>query len=238
MSLQTLSVRSLILIFCSVALASGQAPKGAPPAAPKQGLYGDVSPAEFARREDVQKQIDRQKFDAALLAAAIFHRTNAVRAEHDLPPVAHDAKAAVAAQKHSEAMANGDYLSHGTPNKKKNLTPYDRLQNEGLNPQYSSENIAFNFLRQYESGKPFFTREKDGETIYSYEPEGEPIELRSYAGFAEEIVKQWMDSPPHRKNMLAAEPTRLGVGAALSMSKSGFDQIYATQDFFAPFPTN
>ncbi len=198
-------------------------------------LYGEGTPAEFAKRDDVQKEIDPEHFDAALLSAAIFHRTNAVRAEHELPALEYSTQAAKAAQAHSEAMANGDYLSHGTPKKKKNLSPYERLHNEGLQPQFSAENIAFSFLLKYESGKPFFTREENGKTLYSYEPEGEPLQSNTYLSFASSIVQQWMDSPPHRKNLLSKEPTQLGVGAALSTTKSGFDQIYSTQDFLAPF---
>lgn len=209
-----------------------------PAATPEKeaNLYGGVAPAEFAKRDDVQQPIDPQKFDAKLLSAAIFHRTNAVRVEHDLRALTYNAKAADAAQKHSEAIANGDYLSHGTPNKKKNLTPYERLKNEGLNPHFSAENIAFNFLLRYQSGKPFFTREENGKTVYSYEPDGKAFQPHTYASFAADIVQQWLDSPPHRKNLLSKEPTQLGVGAALSAAANGFDEIYSDQDFFAPFP--
>lgn len=207
-------------------------------ATPEKGadLYGDVKPADFAKRDPVQQPVDPRNFDAKLLSAAIFHRTNAVRAEHGFPALSYNAEAANAAQKHSEAMAKGNYLSHGTPNQKKNLSPYDRLQNEGLKPRFSAENIAFNFLLRYQSGKPFFMREENGKTVYSYEPEGKPLRPHTCASFAEDIVQQWMDSPPHRKNLLSAEPTQLGVGAALSTSADGFDQIYSTQNFYAPIP--
>jgi len=207
-----------------------------PAAAPEKPLYGDVTPAEFAKRDDVQQPIDPQNFNAKLLSATIFHRTNVVRVEHDLPALTCNAKAADAAQKHSEAMAKGDYLSHGTPNQKKNLSPYERLLNEGLKPHFSAENIAFNFLLRYQSGKPFFTRDENGTTVYSYEPDGKAFQPHTYASFAADIVQQWMDSPPHRKNLLSAQPTQLGVGAALSPAANGFDEIYSDQDFYAPFP--
>ncbi len=221
-------------LLCSAQIALGQAAKEAESAAPERGLYGDVTPADFAGRDDVRQAINPEHFDVELLSASIFHRTNAVRAEHELPTLAHNAKAALAAQQHSEAMAKGEYLSHGTPKRKKNLTPFERLQNQGLQPQFSAENIAFNFLLQYQPGKPFFTREENGNTVFSYEPEGKPLQPHTYASFAQDIVQQWMDSPPHRENLLSAEPTQLGVGAALAHSPNGFDQIFSTQDFFAP----
>jgi len=207
-----------------------------PAATPVKDLYGEVTPAEFAKRDDVQQPIDPQNFNAKLLSAAIFHRTNAVRVQHDLPALTYSAKAAVAAQKHSEAMATGGYLSHETPNKKKNLSPYERLQNQGLMPQFTAENIAYNFLLRYQSGKPFFTREKNGKTLYSYAPDGKALQPHTYGSFAADIVQQWMDSPPHRKNLVSAEPTQLGVGAALSAAADGLEKIYSVQDLHAPFP--
>ncbi len=236
-SLLSWALRCGALFLLSTQFALSQTPEKTTPTPGKgANLYGDVKPADFAKRDPVQQPIDSQTFDAKLLSAAIFHRTNAVRAEHGLPVLAYNAKAADAAQKHSEAMAKGDYLSHGTPNQKKNLSPYDRLQNEGLKPLFSAENIAFNFLLRYQSGKPFFLREENGKTVYSYEPEGKALLPHTYASFAEDIVQQWMDSPPHRKNLLSPKPALLGVGAALSTSANGFDEIYSTQDFFAPLP--
>lgn len=197
-------------------------------------LYDNVTPAAFAGREDVRQAIDPENFDADLISAAIFHRTNAVRMEQGLKQLEYSAQAAKAARQHSKAMARGDYLSHGTPNRKMNLSPYERLQKQGLTPQFSAENIAFEFLLRYQSGKPFFTRQVKGETVFSYEPEGKPLQAHSYASFAHDIVEQWMKSAPHRKNLLSTEPTDLGVGAALSPRKGAFDQIYSVQDFLAP----
>lgn len=228
--------RLVAALLCSAQIAFSETPPQ--PTTPEKDapLYGEIEPAEFPQRVDAQRPIARERFDAKLLSAAIFHRTNVVRAAHDLPALTYNAKAAAAAQQHAEAMAKGDYLSHGTPNRKKNLSPYDRLKIEGLEPQFSAENIAFSFLLRYQSGKPFFTREKNGETVFSYEPDGPPLPPHTYASFAEHMVQEWMDSPPHRKNLLAKEPSQLGVGTALAPAASGFDQIYGVQDFYAPFP--
>lgn len=219
---------TLLLLSASIASSETSTPKD-------RNLYDQVTAAEFAKRDDARQPINPQKFDGKLLSAAIFHRTNAVRLEHGLPSVTWNAQAAEAARKHSEAMARGDYLSHGTPDQKRNLSPYERLQNEDLKPRFASENIAFNFLLRYQSGKPFFTREENGNTVFSYEPDGEALSPHTYVSFAEDIVRQWMDSPPHRKNLLSKEPTGLGVGAALAPAASGFDQIYCDQDFIALF---
>lgn len=201
-----------------------------------RNFYGEVTPDEFAELDAARQPIEADTFDAGLLAAAIFHRTNAVRAEHDLPSLTHQSAVATAAQQHAERMASGDFLSHGTPNQETNLTPYDRLRNQGLQPQFSAENIAFSFRLNYESGKPFHMRRQAGETVYSYTPGGEPLQPHSYISFAEDVVKQWMNSPHHRENLLSAGPTHLGTGCALSRAENGFDQIYCVQDFYKPLP--
>lgn len=200
-------------------------------------LYNDITPAQFAKREDIQEAIDPRHFKSGLLAAAIFHRTNAVRLERNLPTLRYNRKVADAAQKHAEAMARGKNLSHRAPGKETTLSPYARLEKEGLQPQYSAENIAFNFVLRYEGSKPVFVREaRDGRIVYSYEPQGKALEPQTYAGFARAIVQQWIDSPPHRKTLFSRKPTQLGVGCALSSSAGELDKIYCDQHFFAPVP--
>jgi uncharacterized protein YkwD len=169
-----------------------------------------------------------------LIAAAIFHETNMRRGEQKLSALAFDKKARAAALQQAQAMAKANTLTHSTPNATRNITPYDRLVAEGLQPRFSAENIAFHFALRYDPGKPFYTREENGQTLYSYEPGGEPLKPHTYVSFAEAILTQWMNSPAHRKNIVAPEPEFLGVGCALSKDAKGFATVYATQDFFAP----
>jgi len=53
----------------------------------------------------------------------------------------------------------------------------------------------------------------------------------SRQGLAEELVQGWIHSPPHRKNLLDAAVTDLGVAVARS-AKTGY--YYAVQDFARP----
>ncbi len=199
-------------------------------------LSGGITPRQFARRADVRQAIDPRRFDARLLSAAIFHRTNMVRSAHHLKTLTYNARVACAAQSHAEIMARRHYLSHGTLREGKILAPYERLRNAGLRPHFSAENIAYKFLLHYQSGRPVFMREENGETVYSYERGGKPLERHTYIGFARDVVQQWMDSPRHRENLLSKEATQLGVGCALSAAQNGLHRIFCDQDFFAPFP--
>jgi uncharacterized protein YkwD len=199
-------------------------------------FFGETTPRQFAEREELQAPIEPRHFNAPLLSAAMFYRTNSVRSQHHLKPLIYNALVADAAQRHAERMARKEYLSHGASLKEKILTPYERLRNAGLRPHFSAETIAFKFRLRYQSGKPVYAREENGETVYSYEPGGKPLQPYTYAEFARAVVQQWMDSPGHRKVLLSKEAAQLGVGCALSPSRNGIDRIFCDQDFFAPFP--
>ena len=234
------SLATLVARFGSVALlalpllASGQEQAANPPA--EADVFRNHSPAEFRKLEAAQQAIDPKNLLEPLLSAAIFHETNARRLEQKLPALSFHEKVRAASVLHAQEMAKHSTLSHGTPWKTPGSTAHERLVAQGLQPRFSAENIAFNFVLQYESEKPFYTRQENGRTVFSYEPDGPPLPPHTYVSFAEAIVTQWMNSPGHRKNIVAPEAEFLGVGCALSRDPQGFDTIYADQDFFAPLP--
>jgi uncharacterized protein YkwD len=90
--------------------------------------------------------------------------------------------------------------------------PLDRLENQDLEVGFVAENIAQTFALQYASGTPVYTRQENGETVFSREAGGEPLPPHTYHSFAADLLDQWMDSPGHRKNILAEEPRYLGAG--------------------------
>jgi uncharacterized protein YkwD len=178
--------------------------------------------------------LDPANLEAQSLAHAIFEETNRVRQHHDRDPLEWSAPAAEAAQAQAEALAAADVLTHGSPKADKESTPFSRLTDQGLDPIFVAENAAFNFLLRYRAGEPFYTRSEDGETVRTFTPGGEPIEPHSPESFAKAIVEQWMNSPEHRKNLLSPEPSRIGIGCALSRHANRLDTIYAVQDFLRP----
>lgn len=213
-----------------------------------QDYYADFTPKSFRNLPEVQARIDPENFNEPLAAAAVFHETNVRRAKKKLSIVKPDEKARVAALEHSQAMAEGGYLSHGEvpagqdPTeanlKKADSTPYKRMVAQGLDPMYASENVARTFALDYKSGRKFFTREEGGEVIHSYKADGKALEYHNYASFAEALVDDWMDSPAHRVNILAKQAKFLGVGLAYKKAdaRTGLDEVYSTQNFYAPVP--
>ncbi len=200
----------------------------------------DYTPSQFCRLEVAKKPIDPADFSESLLAAAIFQETNQQRVDLKLPAFLPDEKASEAARLHAKWMAGHHRLAHdepstpGTP-----LTSYDRLVQQGLRPHLAAENIAYNLVPDITPGRLFYTRPVEGRPVYSYQPGGSPLPMRTYEGFARVILAQWMHSPLHRAHIADPGLHFLGVGVALAHRRGHPDTIYAAQDFFTPhtFPS-
>jgi uncharacterized protein YkwD len=50
----------------------------------------------------------------------------------------------------------------------------------------------------------------------------------------DEVMETWLNSPGHRKNILTADFTELGVGIAMGLGPDGKYQVYWVQNFGAP----
>lgn len=203
-------------------------------AAPKGQKLFAMDPAKFAALKEAQQPINARKFNQSLLAAAIFHETNRVRLEQKLPALQPDAALSKAAQRHTDAMAETGTLTHDAVGKEKENLPVERLRKVGLDPMFAAENIGFDFVVAYESGRQFYLHETKEGLRFSYEANGPMLPNQTYLQFAKLIVEKWMKSPPHRENILAKPARFLGVGAAARPVEGNMDRIYATQEFYAP----
>ena len=134
--------------------------------------------------------------------ASIHAETSDVRERHGIAPLARDRALDAIAQDHAEDMAERGYFEHRTP--------------EGARPSDRAS------LAGYDCRKDF------GE----YYTIGIAENISMYPGWgmgrvATVAVRDWMDSPGHRENILMARHDRLGVGMATSMDGT----IYAVQNF-------
>lgn len=190
-------------------------------------------PSDFWQDPALTARIDFESIDYDLLAAAVFHETNRQRAKHGLPALAYHQELREAARIQARGMQKKGLISHEHPHEEKE-TLADRLEYVGLKGRYFSENVALVFGRQYESGEPFFSREENGKQVVSETPGGPPIPGHTYLSFARTLVGSWMDSPGHRKNILATEPEMLGAESLHTRGPEGMDRFYSVQVLFAP----
>lgn len=69
----------------------------------------------------------------------IIDLINSTRYKNNLEPLVYSEKATKSAEKHSEDMEKNNFFSHENL---KNETPFDRMENEGINYKSAGENIA------------------------------------------------------------------------------------------------
>ena len=174
--------------------------------------YNAYTFQSFNNHPAAAERIRPDSIDYKLLHAAVFYATNAQRHENHLPPFQHSPALEYAARAHSRDMVVLDFFSHTSlVTGKTNLA--DRLSQVGLKTGYRAENIAIAFALEYQSGRPVYTpAQNDGYFSYSYR--GPALEYRTYLDLAETVVRQWMNSPGHRRNILNSNLKYLGIGAA------------------------
>lgn len=190
----------------------------------------------FYTLESAHQRIDPDAIDSELLSAAIFFETNVRRIEHGLKPLDHLPKLREAAAMQTEIMAERNVLAHVNPERPERRTPWQRIEEVGLDPKFAAENVATHFLLDYKSGKPFYASIEGDRQVFSYQPDGDPIPYHTYLSFASSLLDQWMDSPEHRKNILDENPTHLGCAARLSRREGTMDVCYCAQEFFTAMP--
>ena len=147
-----------------------------------------------------------QWFEGALHALI-----NDERAKHGLKPLAWQEQLALSARTHSNAMA-------------------------GLCTSGGNCNVA---LSHQLAGEPdFMGRNKNAGFSFTQKTASfaENVAFSSTAGYgylkvAQEMVTRWMNSPGHQKNILTADFTKAGMGAAFGKDPQYGEILYATQDF-------
>jgi uncharacterized protein YkwD len=113
---------------------------------------------------------------------------------------------------HAKSMVEQNFFAHENPYDETRKTPELRGRLAGIKNPLVAENIATHFGIKYEAGAPVYPIDRTLGT-FSYSGEGALIPNHTYLSFAEAIVKQWLDSPGHRRNLLSKDARQLGCGA-------------------------
>ena len=170
----------------------------------------DVS-SDFLSDENLKNRIDLLNFDLHFLNAAVFHLTNIERSNADLPLFGFYENLYKSAAIHSESMNEYDYFDHVNRIQKKWRTPKDRILYFDSSYRSLAENILENNLLEHEGEilKYRTVSNADGSVLY-FDLNGKEIKYGSYFYIAKRIVIQWMNSPPHRANILDENLRLLG----------------------------
>jgi len=157
------------------------------------------------------------EFDPTVLENQIHELTNKQREFYNLDTLENDSKLGNVARGHSTDMKNRNYFAHVTP--------------EGLNPTNRGEKLDYSCTKFYGFYLTYGIAENIAKywTFTNYFIRGNYLSYNWHteASLANEIVEGWMNSPGHRKNILAPDFEKLGVGVSIGDDGA----VYATQNF-------
>jgi len=171
-------------------------------------VVSGVQPAATNADTDSSATATEPSLDVELLEAEIHAEVNDRREAHGRAPLERNEALDRAARSHSRTMQIRGEIGHegrfGTG-------PTDRVRRQGLDCR-AAENAA--------SG--YFARPARW-------PDGDVRSLTSERRLAKWLVEIWMQSPPHRENLLSEQWTVEGIGVSATAT-DGPAQVYVTQD--------
>jgi hypothetical protein len=192
-----------------------------------------MSPAEFAQSPAGRARLDLATFDPVRLGAAIFHETNRVRRELNLPSFHHLDRLDRAADIQATNNALNQDASHHNAIPRVAL-PNDRVQHVGLRPRIVAENAALVPLLDLDLSHGYVEKKEGGTRVILDGQTLQEVPPHTYASFAAALVRSWMASAPHRANIVNPELTFLGCSGRPSKALGGFDMVACIQEFYTP----
>jgi uncharacterized protein YkwD len=192
--------------------------------------YSGYSYKNFRSDKRYDEVIDLNDPDVERLQAVVFFLTNEIRAKYGLSELAYSRNLEEAANMHAEDMARDNFFSHMNNHDPKKYSPNDRAKLCHISNPFLAENIVEGYGLQYISNKTVYLM---GKGNFSYKPDGELLKPHTYLSLGESLVKAWMNSKPHRENILATEALQLGCGICFYTDKEFNDMpsCKAVQDF-------
>ena len=175
-----------------------------------------------------QAIVPTEGFDQELFSRVIQIEVNYRRCQAGLRPLKLASGLISVASKHARWMASSGRLSH-----RSTLPGYasvkERVLASGLRVRRGSENIGYLPRYRFEGNRKI--RIRNMARCKFTTTAGRPIPPHSYASLGAEIVRLWMKSKGHRRNLLDRNVNALG--AALGYDPDGVQcgQFYMAQNF-------
>ena len=197
---------------------------------PLNNSYTELNSDIFLADPLLNTTVDPTNFDFELINAALFHLSNIERINKGKKPLFYFNDLELAAKIHSTEMVKHHFFDHINSKNKKYKTPADRIFLFNSKYRTVGENIVSNNLIKYTGVNLEYTiSQRDGATQY-LNADGEELEYTNYIDLALKLTKQWMDSAPHKKNILNSNYKLVGYYCALEET-SVFRKIKCTQNF-------
>jgi len=195
-----------------------------------QELYTDLSHTDFRQYPDFNTKIELEQFKPELLNACVFFITNEIRAKKKLSILQHHQLLEAAATMHSNDMVDLDFFGHTNRKNKDRREPSDRAKQVGILNPFIAENIIEGFILEYKAGDEVIVI-SDGQFIDA--SSRDTLKARTYLELADSMMRIWMKSEGHRKNIVSKDALQLGCGCRLTYMKefNNMPIVRATQCF-------
>ena len=165
-------------------------------------------------------------FNAQLLDRSILAEANYQRCRSGLPTLFPLTELRSPAQAHSNWMAKRNKLSHqSTVQGRKTLR--DRVKSTGLATRTAAENLAL--LPLFDLTPRFHVIDRSSCRFTS--TSGERLKPHTYESFSRAVVKMWMKSPGHRRNLMSNSVSHMAAAATLKAERKTCGTVYVTQLF-------
>jgi len=189
-----------------------------------------VDYTNFRNQPLFSKEIEYSNADLKRINEVIFHLTNETRVRHNLKPLSYSTELEQSAKMHALDMVNGNFFNHLNFSDPKKRTPNDRAKLCNIANPFLAENLIEGYGLRYTSFEPVYLR---GKGKFSTTPEGELINAHTYLSFGEELLKRWMNSKDHRRNILSTDALQIGCGTAAFLNPEFNDMptYYVVQNF-------
>lgn len=196
---------------------------------PPAGFAVAAPPCAGEPERAFQTPVAARDLDHALLDRAILHHTNRARCDAGLRPLAPDPALRTVARNHSLDMVRLGFFDHVSPVGGK-TTMSDRLNRRGVRFRGAAENLATSKRLAIRSGQPVYPV-ANRRCAYSLTPGGPVLPVRTYDAMARTLVRRWIESPGHRRNLLNPAYTRHGASGAIDPDARLCESVNATQLF-------
>ena len=193
--------------------------------------YTNVAFTEFLSDSSLDTRVEAEFIDLDFLSATIFHLTNVERVKVKLDSFDFYDNLYLSALLHSESMVRYNFFDHLNRQERKWREPSDRILYFDSSYIALSENIAENNMLDYKGDMLIYRLEFDENGNPKYlDKNGNAIEYSTYESLAKRLVEQWMNSRPHRENILNDAYKLLGCACAIDSDKKPI-LIRCTQNF-------
>lgn len=164
----------------------------------------EMNAKEFLATAAIQQPIDARNPDTQLLDATVFHLCNQLRQKYHLPPFAFSPVLYKIVSEHSEAMIERNFYSHENPYNSQKRKLANRVFSQTNEFTQLAENLAQNDIIHTKNDEFCYNEpnRRGGDYEFIDCDSGKSLQMQSYRELAQSIIDSWMESPPHKANLL------------------------------------